>query len=314
MRITRNTSMRWLLVATALCLPALCQQAAAPGRPGFDKPAIEVYLRHLYSWGPEIKLDVGEPKPSAVNGLNEVTLRASAGAQTLDQVLLVSPDGKKIITGVVYDIGQNPFQAELSKLTSVSGPSLGTPGAPVVVVLFTDFQCPYCREQAKMIRANLVAGYPKQVRLYLKDFPLEQIHAWARAAAIAGRCVYRQNPDTFWEFHDWIFEQQDQITAQNLNSKLMEFAQGKQLELLGLGRCVDDKETESEVDSSIKLAQSLRVDATPTFFINGRRVPSQISWPQLKRIIDNELEYQKTANNAGDRPCCEVTLPSPLAK
>jgi protein-disulfide isomerase len=159
-----------------------------------------------------------------------------------------------------------------------------------------------------------LAGFPTQVRLYLKDFPLAQIHPWAKDAAIAGQCIYRQNPAAFWDFHDWIFEQQSQVTAQNLKPKLMEFAQGKPLELLGLGRCVDNRETEGEVDNSLRLAQSLRVDATPTFFINGRRVPSQMGWPQMKRIIDNELEYQKTANNAGDKPCCEVTLPSPLAK
>ena len=314
MRIFRSASLRCLLVATALCLPAACQDSATPGKPGFDKAAVEAYLRHLYAWGPEVKVELGDPKPSTVEGLNQVTLHASAGAQVLDQVLLASLDGKKVITGVVYDLGQNPFQSELSKLGSVSGPSLGTPGAPVVVVLFNDFQCPYCRDMARMLRENLVAGYPKQVRLYLNDFPLEQIHSWAMSAAMAGRCVFRQNPITFWQYHDWVFEQQAQITPQNLKTKFMEFAQGRQLELLGLERCVDNKETEGEVRSAIALAQSLKVDATPTLFINGRRVPAQISWAQLKRIIDNELEYQKTAKNAGDKPCCEVTLPSPLSK
>ncbi|MFB3778401.1 MAG: thioredoxin domain-containing protein [Bryobacteraceae bacterium] len=314
MRVPWNTFLRCALAVAILCVPAPSQKTAEPGKPEFDKAALEGYLRHLYAWGPEIKVELGEPKPSTVNGLNEVTLRASMGGQALDQVLYVSPDGKRFFSGTIYDTGRNPFQSELEKLATVSGPSLGTPGAPVVLVLFTDFQCPYCREQAKMIRANLVTAYPTQVRLYLKDFPLSQIHPWAKPAAIAGQCVYRQNPAAFWEFHDWIFDEQSQITAQNLRTKLMEFAEGKQLELLGLGRCVDDRETEAEVDRSLQLAQSLRVDSTPTFFINGRRVPSQMGWPQMKRIIDNELEYQKTANNAGDKPCCEVTLPSPLAK
>ena len=78
-----------------------------------------------------------------------------------------------------------------------------------MIVEFSDFQCPYCKEEAKMLRQNLIQTYPKQVRLYFKDFPLENMHPWAKAAAIAGRCVFQQKTDAFWEYHDWIFAHQD---------------------------------------------------------------------------------------------------------
>ena len=90
----------------------------------------------------------------------------------------------------------------------------------MVLVLFSDFQCPYCKEEAKMLRANLLSAYPKQVRLYFKDLPLEQIHPWAKPAAIAGRCVFKQNPTAFWDFHDWIFEQPGEITKDNFSEKV----------------------------------------------------------------------------------------------
>jgi protein-disulfide isomerase len=184
----------------------------------------------------------------------------------------------------------------------------------VVLVVFTDFQCPYCREQGKTLRENLIAAYPTQVRLYLKDFPLVPIHPWAKAAAIAGHCIYRQNPDTFWQYHDWVFAQQQQITPDNLRAKVIEFAQSHQLETLSLGRCIDARDTEADVDDSIALGQSLHVDATPTVFINGRHLGTLLPWPQLKALIDNELEYQTTAKNAGDQGCCEVSPTSPLPK
>ena len=165
-----------------------------------------------------------------------------------------------------------------------------------------------------MLRQHLLSAYPRDVRLYFRDYPLEQLHPWAKPAAIAGRCVFRQNPAVFWTYHDWVFEQQAQITAENLKSKIMEFARGKEIDVLRLGRCLDAKETEAEVDLSIAAGRALQVNSTPTLFVNGRRLAAQLPWEQLRLIIGNEIEYQKTARNAGDQPCCEVKLPSPSRK
>ena len=79
-----------------------------------------------------------------------------------------------------------------------------------------------------MLRENLLKTYPKEVRLYFKDFPIDQIHPWARPAAIAGRCVFRQNPQAFWDYHDWIFDKQAEITPENLRAKVMEWAAAKE--------------------------------------------------------------------------------------
>lgn len=289
--------------------------AAKPAAPGLDKAAIEAYVRHLFAeWPAEAKIEVADPKPSEIPGLREVIVTGSLQGQSAQQKLLMTPDGQRFILGTVYDLKQNPFRAEIAKLTTDSLPSLGTPGAPVMIVLFTDFQCPYCREEAKTLRANLIQAYPKEVRLYLKDYPLVTLHNWAKAAAIAGRCVFQQSPQGFWQYHDWVFEQQPQITPENLNGKVMAFAQGKEIDGLQLKRCLDTRATEGEVDKSVKEAQSLQVDSTPTLFINGRRITSNLPWPQLKALIDNEIAYQRTAKDAGDKPCCEVKPLLPIVK
>jgi protein-disulfide isomerase len=80
-----------------------------------------------------------------------------------------------------------------------------------------------------------------------------------------------------------------------------------------LGRCIDTKATEAEIDASLANGKSLRIDATPTIFINGRRLIGNYPWQNLEQIINGELNYQKTAQNAGEK-CCEVTIPSPLKK
>ena len=71
---------------------------------------------------------------------------------------------------------------------------------------------------------------------------------------------------------------------------------------------MDNKETEPDVDKSVAMGRDLGVNSTPTLFINGRRIDKAIDWPSLKGIIDFEIEYQKTAHNAGDDCGCELKL------
>ena len=192
-----------------------------------------------------------------------------------------------------------------------AGKALGAPTAPVTLEVFSDFQCPFCKEEAKMLRGNILSAYPKQVRVYFKDLPLDQIHPWAKPAAIAGRCVFKQTPAAFWDYHDWAYEHQAEITKDNFRDKALEFAKGKEIDALQFGRCMDTKATEAEVDKSVAEARELKVMSTPTLFVNGRRLPAQVAWPDLRQIIDQEIEYQKTAKNAGEDCGCEVKLPSP---
>lgn len=285
----------------------------APVKSAFDKATLEAYVRHLFVWGRNINVEISDPKPSAqLNGFDEVNVHAQAGEASQNETFLISKDGQKIVKAMVFDVAQNPFKPDLDKLKTQFQPSMGTPGAPVVMVVFTDFECPFCKEEAKMLRTNLLSAYPKQVRLYFKDYPLTQIHPWAKMAAMAGRCIFRQNPAAFWDFHDWVYEHQSEITADNFMNKLLDFAKGKEIDVIQLSRCLETKSTEPEVDRSIAEAKSLNVRSTPTLFINGRRLEGQLPWPNLREIIDYEIEYQKTAKNAGEDCGCEVKLPSAL--
>jgi protein-disulfide isomerase len=191
---------------------------------------------------------------------------------------------------------------------------MGTPGATVVLVEFSDFECPFCKDEAKMLRDNLLAAYPKQVRLYYKEFPLVSIHPWAKPAAIAGRCVFQQAADTFWDYHDWVYAHQSEITAENLKGKAMDWAKtAKGIDTSQLNACIDSKATEAAIDKNMAEGQALEITGTPTLFVNGRRIPNAVDWPSLRNIIDYEIEYQKTARNAGEDCGCETTLPLPGA-
>lgn len=305
--------MKFLVPALLLLSFAVGAQAPANRKPSFlDKATMEAYIRHLYVWTKQITVTVSDPKPSPIEGMLEVSVTGTMGAASQTQQFLVSKNGEKVVQGTVLDVASNPFKKELDLLKTEFTPGYGTPGASVVVVIFSDFQCPFCKQEAQMIRANLNAAFSKNIRVYFKDFPLQQIHDWAKPAAIAGRCVYRQEMDRFWDFHDWIFENQEITSAGNLRSRLEGFAVERNLDKAALLQCFDTKATEAEVDKTFAEGRALGVNATPTLYINGRRLGGNVTWEQLKDIIEFEIEYQKTAKNAGENCGCDLKLPSPL--
>ncbi|HLK47289.1 MAG TPA: thioredoxin domain-containing protein [Bryobacteraceae bacterium] len=306
---------RKLALTTLGALALFAAETAPVKKSALDKATLEAYVRHVFVWNAQVKVEIGDPKPSELPGFSKVAVHATQGQASADETLYVSKDGQKIIRGSVFDVAQNPFKPELDKLHTDLQPSMGTPGAPVVIVEFSDFQCPYCKEEAKALRANLLATYPKEVRLYFKDLPLAQIHPWAMPAAIAGRCIFRQNPGAFWDYHDWIYEAQTDVTAENLKSKVLEYVKGKQIDPLQLEHCMDGKEMQAEIDKSIAEAKALGVGGTPTLFVNGRLLTgASAQWASLRAVIDYEIEYQKTAKNAGEDCGCELKLSTPGLK
>src|ERR1019366_2196927 len=98
---------------------------------------------------------------------------------TQDFKFYVSKDGSRLVQGAVFDIAHNPFKPDLDKLKTDGAPGIGTTGAPVAIVEFSDFECPYCKQQAKLLHDNLLSAYPKEVKLYFREFPLEAVHPWA---------------------------------------------------------------------------------------------------------------------------------------
>ena len=181
MRLLRLAS-----VAATTLLAAFAQTPAATKadkKSAFDKATMEAYVRYLMPWDKRIDIKIADPEPAPMPGYKTVKVTGSYQKVSVDEIFYVSSDGQKIVRGAVYDVAQTPFADELKKLHTDLSPSLGTPGAKVVMVLFTDFECPFCKEEAKVLRDNLLKTYPSEVRLYFKEFPLENIHPWAVSTA-----------------------------------------------------------------------------------------------------------------------------------
>jgi len=297
------------LIATLLMITS----AFAAEQSGFDKATLEAYLRHVELWVPGVGVKIDDAKDSKeLPGFLDVTIHLSYNSTTLpDQHYYMSKDGKKIFRADVYDINKSPFQATIDKLNVVGAPSLGPANAPVTIVVFSDFQCPMCKQEAEVIHKEITTAFPTQVRIYFRDFPLESLHNWARPAAVAGRCVYKLNPAAFWDYHDWIYENQTYIGLDNLNSKLQEFATAKGIDGMQLARCIESKATDPEVKGSMAVGTSLSINSTPTIFVNGRRIEGAAPWENLQALIKLEIDHQSKAAalTSKDDSCCTVTIP-----
>jgi protein-disulfide isomerase len=297
-------------IATLLIVTA--GLTAAADKTGFDKATLEAYLRHVELWRPDVGVKIDDAKESKdLPGFLDVPVHLTFNNNTLPaQHYFMSKDGKKVFRADVYDINHNPFQANIEKLDVKGAPSLGPANAPVTVVVFSDFQCPLCKAEAEIVHKEIPAAFPDKVRVYFRDFPLEALHNWARQAAIAGRCVYKLNPASFWDYHDWIYENQTYIGLDNINSKLQEFATAKGLDSMQFSRCLESKSTEPEVNASIAVGNSLQLNATPTLFVNGRKLEGAVPWETLQVLIKMELDHQAAAAlPAAKDDCCTVTIP-----
>jgi protein-disulfide isomerase len=264
---------------------------AAPGKGFLDKATLENYVRHIDLFRGDVTVKIDDPRPSKyLPGFSEVLVHLIFNGAEKDELYYVSADGETIVKGDVYDLNKQPFQTNLDKLTLADQPSFGPANAPVTIVEFGDFECPDCKMEAPILRRDMTEAFGGKVRVVFKNFPLESVHPWARAAAIAGRCVYRQDQAAFWKFYDWIYDNQDQITGDDLKAKVVAWAAENGVDAAKLGQCIDTKASEPEVDRSIAEAHALGVGGTPTLFINGRKIGG-LMWPDLQMVIKKELEY-----------------------
>jgi len=160
-------------------------------------------------------------------------------------------------------------------------PAKGPVDAPIVLVEFSDFQCPFCQSATGTL-AELIDRYDDQIRFVYKDYPLPS-HAEAFKAAEAGNCAHEQG--MFWEFHDKMFGSQDALDVPALKSYASELG----LEAASFSACLDEGRYTRRVQQDMQIGQRYGVSSTPTVFINGRPVMGAAPLETFDQIIREEL-------------------------
>jgi protein-disulfide isomerase len=294
-------SLSLIFVSVTLACGARAQQAKpaalpAPTAPSPTQKNIEAYLRHLYAFGPDVLLVVGTPRESPVEGLLETTIDLTIGENKQAVKFYISRDGKYLFRGDLSDMTKDPLAESRAQIQMKDAPSLGDAKAAVTLVEYSDFECPVCRNLHDVLR-GMLPNYAGKVRLVFKDFPLEQLHPWARTAAIAGRCAYQQDHNAFWKMYDFIYDNQEIISAANAWTKMMEYAGQSGLDADPFKACMSGPEAGAAVNASRENGQQLDVNSTPTLFVNGRRLVG--ADPHLlEQYINYELAQQKSAKTA----------------
>jgi protein-disulfide isomerase len=289
------------LVALSFVIPARAQQPAAttvaPAASGQlpIQKTVEAYLRNLYAFGSDTIVKVAVPKDIGVEGLQEVDIAVKVGENEQTGKVYVTKDGKFMFRGELSELAKDPLAEARAQLQTKDAPSLGPANAPVTLVEFSDFECPVCKSLHDALR-GLLPNYP-QVRVVFKDFPLEQIHPWARTAALAGRCAYQQSPAAFWKMYDLIYDGQELISAENAYGKMTDFAAQSGLNADAFKACMASPEAGAAVDASRANGIQLEVGSTPTIFVNGRRVVGADA-RTLEQYIRYELDQRKAQKSA----------------
>ena len=163
-----------------------------------------------------------------------------------------------------------------------NAPSTGPKGAPVTLIEFSDFECPYCAKAQRVIK-QLLALYPDTLRVVYRDFPLSQ-HSRARPAAEAAQCAREQ--DRFWEYHDALFGGQEALEE----SDLRQYAGDVGLNIERFERCLTSERPKQAVLAHEEAGKHFGVQGTPAIFINGIKLIGVLPLPLMQSLIDNELE------------------------
>ncbi|MGP0099568.1 MAG: thioredoxin domain-containing protein [Terriglobales bacterium] len=238
---------------------------------------------------------VTEIRPSEVPGLAEVNVVISDAQGSGVNRLLISSDGKHVITGDILPFGARPFDEARAKLEKgVNGPAKGPAKAGVMIVEFSDMQCPHCAKAAPVI--DQLLAQESDVHFVFQNFPLA-MHNWAEKAASYVDCVGQASSsqpsnEAVWKFIQKTFDEQANITPANMDEKLKAIATASGANADAVAACAAKPDTQARVAASVALGKAVGVTATPTLFINGRSVPAGAPVDLLKKITDFEASQK----------------------
>lgn len=267
---------------------------AAAGNPSSTarmptKDDIEAAMKRTFGYDASITWTIYDISPSPIPGLADVVVSIK---NQQAQHIFVSGETQNAIVGEMIPFGANPFTPVRAALQAADGPAQGSQTPAIVLVEFSDLECPHCKT-AQPIVEKLVSDFP-QVRYTFQQFPLPaSMHPWALKAAEYSDCVGQLNPAAFWKYVDTVFENQGSVAAATVDDKMKEFATTAGLDAQKISACASLPQTEARVKKSIDLGHSLDVTQTPTLFVNGRRVLGlgDIPYPQLKSLVQFEIDH-----------------------
>lgn len=178
----------------------------------------------------------------------------------------------------IAKLASEPVSDQVVDVAIKNRPMLGSANAPITIVEFADFSCPFSRTSSFVMR-SLATQYPNQFRYIYRDFPLIELHPFAQKASEAAACANEQGK--FWEYHDKLYQNQDALDDQSFGR----FASQLNLDTARFHDCFAGHTYTKQVEQDYEDGLAAGVRGTPTFFINGNRIPGSIPQDVLEKVI-----------------------------
>jgi protein-disulfide isomerase len=284
---------RSFVLLLMVCLGCVAQSTS----PDLNKK-IERQVRSYYKVPAEVHVIVGVPTPSTdFPNYDSLVVTVDGGERKQDLAFLISKDHSSLIRMTKFDLSKDPFAETMSKIDVSGRPTRGIKASKVVVVNFDDFECPFCSRMHQTLFPEILKEYGDRVTFVYKDYPLVEIHPWATHAAVDANCLASQNSDAYWDFADYIHANQHEVSnektpgarLETLDKLTMLQGQKHNLDVVKLQSCIKAQD-ESAVKASMKEAEHVGVEATPTLFINGEKIDGAVPISELRASLDRALK------------------------
>ena len=252
--------------------------------------ALKTWLqKHFRIPGPEL-ITLGPAFKTVIDGLLARQLIVSnQQGQRISTALFFDKDESKAVIGQFVDVSTDPWgRVNMGAVSLDDRPVLGPADAPVTIVEFADFECPFCAHAFSVMETLVNTTYKGKVKVIYKDYPLNA-HLWALKAAEAAECARLQNPAAFWDFARYFYANQGTINPKNLQEHVDKLAKAQKLDQPSLKACMDSPQTEVRVKQDQNDGNSIRVTSTPSFFVNGIPVVGLPDGKVLEFVINSEL-------------------------
>lgn len=284
---------RSLFVLLVVCLGCVAQSAP----PDLTRK-IEHQVRFYYNLPSDVRITVGAITSSTdVPGYDSIAVKLDGDGKQKEYSFLISKDRTTLLRVTKFDLTKDAYADQMGKIDVKGRPTRGAKDAKVVVVNFDDFECPFCSRMHQTLFPELLKEYGDRVEFIYKDYPLTEIHPWAVHAAVDADCLAELNSDAYWDFADYIHANKQEVDKEKtpegrfeaLDKMTMLQGQKHNLDTAKLQACVK-AQNEDAVRASMKEADGIGVNATPTLFINGRKIDGAVPIDEVRAALDSALQ------------------------
>jgi protein-disulfide isomerase len=294
--------MNFMIRLTLMALAATCTMECLGATQCTDlsdvkKEQIATYVHDMFHYPPQIEIDVSSAEFVGETCFSKIHFRRRDTGR--DIILFLSPDHRFLVRDLL-DTTQPPTATAIAaapttppvgaavpsaKLLAGHFPKNGPDTAPIVVTVFSDFQCPFCREQMRILREDFAPG---DLQIVFRHFPLPN-HLWAQRAAEATACAFDQGDQPFWILHDAFFTSQKELNNTDVPAFVERIMRNQpELDIKQFSDCFENSRRTKDVEADVKFGLSIGIHATPTFFVNGKRVEGVTTAQEIRKIATQE--------------------------